>query len=73
MLKIDENYWIWPAHEAETKIPEKFLNNPWIENKGKSRSKNSQDPGILQNPGIENLYPARDWAEHQSFAQLYNV
>ena len=64
MIKIGENDVIWPAHEVETKIPEKFPNNPGIENKGKSRPEKSRDPGIWQNPvpenpGIENLDPAR--------------
>ena len=50
MIKIGENDVIWPAHEVETKIPEKFPNNPGIENKGKSRPEKSRDPGIWQNP-----------------------
>ena len=43
-----------------------FLNNPGIKNKGKSRPGKSRDPGIWpnpvpENPGIENLDPARAW------------
>ena len=66
-IKIDENDVIWQTHEAETKIPKNpgnFLNNPGIKNKGKSRPGKSRDPGIWpnpvpENPGIENLDPAR--------------
>ena len=52
--------------QKSRKIPEKFLNNPGIKNKGKSRPEKSRDPGIWQNPvpenpGIENLDPARAW------------
>ena len=50
--------------QKSRKIPDKFLNNPGIKNKGKSRPEKSRDPGIWQNPvpenpGIENLDPAR--------------
>ena len=48
MIKIGENDVIWPAHEVETKIPEKFPNNPGIENKGKSRHEKSRDYCSLQ-------------------------
>ena len=66
-IKIDV---IWPTHEAKTKIPRNpgnFLNNPGIKNKGKSRPGKSRDPGIWpnpvpENPGIENLDPARAWS-----------
>ena len=52
--------------QKSRKIPEKFLKNPGIKNKGKSRPEKSRDPGIWQNPapenpGIENLDPARAW------------
>ena len=36
--------------QKSRKIPEKFPNNPGIENKGKSRPEKSRDPGIRQNP-----------------------
>ena len=36
--------------QKSRKIPEKFLKNPGIKNKGKSRPEKSRDPGIWQNP-----------------------
>ena len=74
MIKIGENDVIWPAHEVETKIPEKFPNNPGIENKGKSRPEKSRDltKSRPENPGIENLDPARAWIQVSFWRRFQN-
>ena len=62
MIKIDKN----EANMKIPKYPEWIPFNPGIINIGKSRLEKSRDPGIWQNPiaenpGIENLDPAKAW------------